>query len=203
MTWTIAIVLAALTAVLMILELRGVRTTLSLSFKGDIKRETAFLAQYGQSVATPIAAWLVAIGVGQDQWALQWRAFVLVCGPVLMASVSCMILKRLLGRMRPNREQAGRFTGFSWKHDNKRESFPSSHSACAFALTVTLIHFWPEAALVFWLLAFITAGLRYVLDAHFPSDVVGGSLLGLLIAKYGLIWIEQILPPVASTLANG
>lgn len=187
-TWTIALVLAAVAGVLLVLEMRGVRTTLSLSFKGDIKRESAFLAQYGQSVATPIAGWLVAIARGND-----WRWFVIVCAPVLMASVTCMILKRLLGRMRPNREHAGRFTGFSWKHDNKRESFPSSHSACAFALTVVLIRIWPQAAVVFWTLAFITAVLRYVLDAHFPSDVVAGSLLGLIVGQSGVVWMEQLL----------
>jgi membrane-associated phospholipid phosphatase len=188
MSLTIAIVLSALTVLLLLLEWRGVKTTLQLSFKGDIKRESAFLAQYGQSVATPIAAWLMMIAKGND-----WRVFVLVVAPVLMASVACLALKRLLGRMRPNRENAGTFTGFSFKHDNKRESFPSSHSACAFALTVTLIHFWPEAAMVFWGLAFITAGLRYVLDAHFPSDVIAGSLLGLAAGHFGLAWIEPAL----------
>ena len=194
MSWTIALILAGLAAVFMILELRGVRTTLQLSFKGDIKRESAFLAQYGQSVATPIAAWLVAIAKGQDLFRMQWRVFCLVCIPVIVTSLSCTIVKRLLGRMRPNRENAGKFTGPSWKNDNKRESFPSSHSACAFALTMTLIHFWPQAALVFWILAFITAGLRYIMEAHFPSDVIAGSLLGLFIGQYAIDWLDRIWP---------
>ncbi len=194
MSWTIVIILASLCALFLLLEMRGVRTTLRLSFKGDIKRESEFLSQYGQSVATPIAAWLVAIAMGHDQWRLQWRAFGMVVLPVLMTSLACRVLKLSLGRMRPNRENAGRFTGFSLKHDNKRESFPSSHSACAFALTVTLIYFWPQAALVFWILAFITAGLRYVMDAHFPSDVIGGSLLGLVVGHYGIVWLDSVLP---------
>src|SRR5215213_9839009 len=53
------IILLAACAVLMVLEWRGVRTTLELQFKGDVKRETRWLAQYGQSVCTPIAALLV------------------------------------------------------------------------------------------------------------------------------------------------
>ena len=51
-------ILAACAAV-MILESIGVQTTLSLNLKGDIKRETRWLAQYGQSVCTPLAALLV------------------------------------------------------------------------------------------------------------------------------------------------
>jgi membrane-associated phospholipid phosphatase len=175
MTVSVALILAAVTAILLVIEHRWPhRMTLELSFKGDVKRESAFLAQYGQSVATPIAAWLAAIAKGND-----WRVFAFVCLPVLACSLTCAILKRLSGRMRPNRENAGRFTGPSWRRKNSRESFPSSHSACAFACTVALIHVWPEAAVVFWILASITAVLRFVMSAHFPGDIVAGSAIGV------------------------
>jgi membrane-associated phospholipid phosphatase len=194
MFMTSLILLAVLTIIFLIIEMRGVRTTLQLSFKGDIKRESAFLAQYGQSVATPLAALFVAIAKGQDLFPLQFRWFTLVGGPVLMASLACMVLKRSLGRMRPNRENAGSFTGPAWRNSSKRESFPSSHSACAFALTMTLIEAWPQAAIVFWVLAFVTAVLRYLMDAHFPSDVIAGSLIGLVIGRFGFLWLDQVLP---------
>ena len=35
------------------------RTTLDLHFKGDLKRETRWFAQYGQSACTPVAFLLV------------------------------------------------------------------------------------------------------------------------------------------------
>ena len=175
MTVLVASSLAAATAILLLVEHRyASQMTLALPFKGDVKREGAFLAQYGQSVATPLAAWLVAIARGDD-----WRAFAFVCLPVIAASLACSALKVSLGRMRPNREHAGRFTGFSLRRKNSRESFPSSHSACAFALTVALIHVWPEAAAVFWTLAALTAVLRFVMSAHFPGDIVAGSALGV------------------------
>lgn len=193
MEWMLVIGLALLGAVFLLLEMRGARLTLQLSFKGDLKRETAFLAQYGQSVATPIAAWLVAIAKGHDL-PTQARWFALVCLPVIVASITCVIFKRSLGRMRPNRENAGRFTGFSFRQDNKRESFPSSHSACAFALTLALVHVWPQAASVFWTLAFITALLRYLLDAHYPSDILLGSMLGIVISRVTLLGFESLVP---------
>ena len=45
-----------------------------------------------------------------------------------------------------------------------------------------LAHYYPHAAVTFWALAGICAGLRYVLDAHWPSDIVAGILVGYVIA---------------------
>lgn len=191
----VMIVLAALMLLSLALELRGFRTTLQLQFRGDLRRETAFLAQYGQAVCTFFAAWFVGAARGDSIADYgSWRAFGLVCGPVMLTSLACMVVKRTFGRRRPNRENAGKFTGFDWRHDSERESFPSSHSACAMALTVALIHAWPHAIAVFWTLAIIVALLRYLLDAHFPSDVFAGSLLGLVIGRLTLVWLDALLP---------
>ena len=179
----ILIILLAACAVSFVLELSGVRTTLALEFKGDIKRESRWLAQYGQSVCTPVAALLVGT---MDPVAKQ-KPF-LVIGAVLATSLACMIVKRTLGRVRPGREQAGKFLGPNWRHANYRESFPSSHSACAVALSFVLANLYPSGAATFWGLAIICAALRYLLDAHWPSDVLGGSALG-----YGIAWGTMIV----------
>jgi undecaprenyl-diphosphatase len=171
------IILLAACALLMLLERAGVPTTLDLHFKGDVKRETRWLAQYGQSVCTPLAALLVFQLDPSPKPMPMHRAIALLAG-VGLASLSCAILKRSLGRVRPGREHAGRFLGPSLKHSNHRESFPSSHSACAVALSVFLAAWYPQAAVTWWGLAIATAVLRYILDAHWPSDVVGGVALG-------------------------
>src|SRR5205809_1230975 len=168
MNLIVLIILLAACVVSFILERNGVPTTLALHFKGDIKRETRWLAQYGQSVCTPVAAILVwrmdfSRGLGNG---------VKIIIAVLGTSITCMILKRLLGRVRPGREHAGKFLGPTWKHANFREAFPSSHSACAVALTVGLTLLYPSGAITFWTLALLCAGLRYILDAHWPSDVM-------------------------------
>ena len=166
-------------AVLMLLERMGAPTTLLLSFRGDVKRETLFLAQYGQAVCTAIASALIW------QFDPPRRSYVVsLIAAVAGASLSAFLLKRLLGRVRPRREYAGKFLGPTLRHANWRESFPSSHSACAVALTVMLTHLYPQATATFWALALTTATLRYVLDAHWPSDVIGGIALG-----YGIAWL--------------
>jgi membrane-associated phospholipid phosphatase len=169
----------------MVLEFLGVRTTLNLEnrMKGDVKRESRWLAQYGQSVCTPVAGALVLCL--DHPYGL--RKGITVVAAVLVASLICMGLKRLLGRIRPGREGAGSFTGPSWRHANYRESFPSSHSACAVALSVVLAGYYPHAMLVFWVLAIACASLRYVLDAHYPSDVLGGIALGYAVGHFAVL----------------
>lgn len=181
----IASLLAACGA-LMLVERSGVRTTLDLHFKGDLKRETRWFAQYGQAACTLVVGVLVW---DLDDHGLR-RGFPIMFA-VLVTSLVVMVLKRLIGRVRPGREGAGRFLGPSFKHANYRESFPSSHTACAVALSVMLSRVYPEAALTFWGLAIICAGLRYVLDAHWPSDVVAGVVVGYVIA-HGTAWAFQL-----------
>src|SRR6476659_3054891 len=106
MSLTILIILVVACVVLFVLESMGVPTTLALHFKGDIKRESRWLAQYGQSVCTPVAALLV--------WQLDPDPKlkpIMVIACVVATSLACLIMKRLLGRVRPNRENAGKFLG--------------------------------------------------------------------------------------------
>jgi membrane-associated phospholipid phosphatase len=182
MNWIILSALLVPCAVLLIIELRGVTTTLSLKMRGDINRESKFLAQYGQSVCTP----LVALLVWQLDKVSPGRHALMVLASTCAASASAGILKRLFGRSRPNRDHAGKFLGPTWKHANWRESFPSSHSACAMAMSIPLAVLYPPAAVTFFSLAVLTAVLRYLLDAHWPSDVLAGLALGYVCA-YGVM----------------
>jgi membrane-associated phospholipid phosphatase len=173
MNWIPLIVLCAVCLLLMLLERIGLPTTLVLNMKGDVKRESRWLAQYGQAVCTVIAAILI---FQLDPGARQRIPPLLIA--TFGASIVATIIKRLTGRVRPNRERAGQFLGPTLRHANFRESFPSSHSASAVAMSAMLAHFYPPAAATFWTLAILCAALRYVLDAHWPSDVIGGIAVG-------------------------
>jgi membrane-associated phospholipid phosphatase len=180
--WVLFLGLAAASAIMMVLEWRGAPVVLTLSVKNDIKRETRFLQQYGQFVCCVLVAWLIYL-FGGSPWRNHGRGIAVpVIAAPLMAGLIGMVLKRLLGRVRPGRENAGRFTGFSTAHANYRESFPSNHSATAMALSVGLVYLYPPAAPAFWTLAGITGLLRYLMDAHWPSDVLGGLAMGYAVA---------------------
>src|SRR5947209_13244092 len=171
MNFPLLIALVSAAAVFLIAESIGVPLTLALTFKGDVKRETRWLAQYGQAVCTGVVALLIwkldGIGPHKD-------APLAVIAAVAAASILAFLLKRLLGRVRPGRENAGKFLGPTLRHANWRESFPSSHSASAVALSAVLAALYPQGASIFWALAVCCAVLRYIMDAHWPSDVLGG-----------------------------
>jgi membrane-associated phospholipid phosphatase len=178
MNFGLLVILLAGCGALMLLERRGLKTTLALTMKGDIKRESRWLAQYGQAVCTAVAVLLVwQLDVGRRE-----KAVIPLLVAVVAAGVIATVIKRLVSRVRPGRENAGKFLGPSWTHANYRESFPSSHSASAVALSVMLAVLYPPAAPTFWALAIACAGLRYLMDAHWPSDVLGGIALGYGVA---------------------
>jgi membrane-associated phospholipid phosphatase len=176
MSIAILLTLSALTGVFMLIERRGWPVTLELRFKGDLKRESRWFAQYGQAGCTIVVACLIGCMERRHKDVVAHIAALLLAG--FSASLLCMALKRLLGRVRPGRENAGRFLGTTWRHASHRESFPSSHSAAAFATSVVLARLYPPAAPVFYTLAVICALIRYLMDAHWPSDVLAGIAVG-------------------------
>src|SRR5437764_9817178 len=98
MHWNLLIILVAICALLMLLERLGLPTTLQLTFKGDVKRETRWLAQYGQAVSALVAA---AVVWQLDSNLPRRRAAVIdVLAASLGAAIAGMLIKRLLGRVR-------------------------------------------------------------------------------------------------------
>jgi len=181
MTWVIVGVLLVLAILLMVAELKGAPVVLVLDFKRDLKRESRWLAQYGQAACTlSVAALIYLLDHRRFKHHLAPAHLLLIV--VFGAGVIGMILKRLFGRVRPGRENAGKFLGPTWQHASGRESFPSSHSAAAFAMSMLLARLYPQGAMLFWALALICAVLRYLMDAHWPSDVLAGIALGLAVS---------------------
>ena len=80
-------------------------------------------------------------------------------------------------------------------------SFPSGHSASAFAFAFGVGHRLPAAGLPLHALAGVVAYSRVHTGVHFPGDVVVGSMLGTALAQVtaGLTdgWADRYLGPRA------
>ncbi len=83
----------------------------------------------------------------------------------------------------------------------KSSSFPSGHSAAAFAFATGVGHVWPLAAVPLSAQAAAVAYSRVHAGVHYPSDVLVGSLLGAGLA----LVTNQVLDrfPVASARLSG
>lgn len=60
-------------------------------------------------------------------------------------------------------------------------SFPSGHSANAFACAVVIMHFYPNYGFFALIFASLIATSRMYLKVHYFTDVLFGSLVGILV----------------------
>ncbi|MCG8408711.1 MAG: phosphatase PAP2 family protein [Phycisphaerales bacterium] len=80
-------------------------------------------------------------------------------------------------------------TWLGWRLGNKTfetRSFPSGHSASAFAVAGILAFFYPRLRWMFWGLAVACATSRFVDVVHWPSDCVAGALIGYLSSVFAV-----------------
>jgi membrane-associated phospholipid phosphatase len=180
--WYLVLALLLLSGVMILIERSGLPVVLDLRFKGDIKRENRWFAQYGQAACTFVAGVIV--------WRLDergWRVAIPLMVAPLITGLTGVCVKRFIGRVRPGHPGAGTFLGYSRQHANWRESFPSNHTAAAASLTVGLSYLYPQLAPIVWPLAVFCGLLRYLMDAHWPSDVLAGLAYGASVTP--LVWL--------------
>ena len=92
-------------------------------------------------------------------------------------------LKFGLGRAQPSlMNELGAFHFEAFSHSSAIASFLSGHATTAFAAATVLAFFVPRIQLAFFVLALGVALARIATGAHYPSDALGGMVLGMMLA---------------------
>jgi undecaprenyl-diphosphatase len=147
------------------------------SFMDSFMQAVAFL--FGSEGCT---IWAAVIGAYLLMRRQRGDAAFIFLGTAL-GSALCALLKQVFQRVRP----PGGLLIHSY-------SFPSGHTVSSFVLFFSLAYWWshrhPRSAVWSWIAAAIGSVIvgsnRVYLGVHWPSDVVGGWMVGIL---FLLIWI--------------
>lgn len=90
-------------------------------------------------------------------------------------------LKRIIGRSRPVEfESSGAFAFQNVFNDWTFQSFPSGHTTTAIALAFVVGFLWPRLFPLFLLIGTVVGISRVPVGMHYPTDVFGGLVLGML-----------------------
>lgn len=130
---------------------------------------------------------LIAVAIGSLD---AWRRALVLSMAVLAAAAAAGVLKVATGRERPSRldQPPGQERRWSFHGPaqglthSPYQSFPSGHTAGAFASATALSALYPPVRPVFWSVAVACGVNRVVKHQHFLSDVVAGAVVGHLIA---------------------
>ena len=116
--------------------------------------------------------WLVIAAV----LALLWRRpsiFVTVLLADVLADLLAELGKLIVQRHRPFETQIG--------PKSNAHSFPSGHTATAFACATVLSAYAPRWRVPFFVLAVLIAFSRIYNGMHYPTDVLAGAVLGVVV----------------------
>lgn len=121
-------------------------------------------------------------------------SFLFLAVLVLFFAINNLVIKNTVCRLRPYNMLQGNSEYFSWYMNagqvaETAYSFPSGHTCFSFAAAVVLF-LWlfkdkqKRSAFLIFILPVIVACSRIYLMVHYPSDVLAGAILGILIGIF-------------------
>jgi membrane-associated phospholipid phosphatase len=177
---------------------------------GDLRRAIMLSEAFAHGSGV-IVILLVLLSVQPDRW----RRTAVVAACALGSGVAADLVKTIVHRLRPTAMPAeisdpwGSFVGVgfstvteTWaENSHQLQSFPSAHTATAVGLAIGLSWCYGRGWIAFALLAVLAGTQRIVVGAHWPSDVLAGATLAIIVAPAFLLisrrWVAAAPGPAA------
>ena len=171
--------------------------TLYKALNGFAAHHDAFedvLRFFAQDAQYLFAALLAALFLATGKWrSINARHGVVAAGfSALLALGIAHVITELWDRARPY--EAHPAAAHLFISPSSDPSFPSDHATAAFAIAVSI---WLRNRKAGWLalaMATVLAVSRVAVGVHYPSDVIGGVLIGTASAL--LLWLPPIRRPL-------
>ena len=156
------------------------------------------------AVAT-VALWFLARPGGSRKWKL---ASASALASAALALLIARVISTIWSRERPFATHPDAHVWGSRSHD---PSFPSDHASAAFGIAFAVFLFDRVVGSIFLAAATVIAVGRVVVGAHYPADVLAGTLVGLgaallvvRVARPLIEWmvrlVERITDPVVAAV---
>jgi undecaprenyl-diphosphatase len=139
---------------------------------------------------------LVGLFFARGKWrSVDGRRGVALAGLSALAALGlAQVIGHVWDRARPYEAHQSAHLLVARSHD---PSFPSDHATAAFALAVAVFAYHRRAGWLMLAMASVLSIARVAVGTHYPSDVLGGALLGAAVA------ILCLRVPFVRNLAHG
>lgn len=149
-------------------------------------------------IATDGALFIVIGAVLAILWRRPWF-FVALVTATLAADGLSYVLRQWIGRDRPPLVYPVPRPLVHLPHSG---AFPSGHTSAAFAAATVIAWASPRLAAPAYALAALVAWSRVYVGVHWPLDVIGGAVLGMLVAT-ALLKLSAVRPQLLRAPREG